>query len=100
MGNETSCRLTVAWNARMDTEFSVRFGFANDLCLLSFQDMDLRFPPCDCRTPIRVVYPGAVIDRPYMKSRFEVRLLCELKDRLRLEYRLGLFQRDLPGLVL
>jgi len=100
MGDETSCKLTAAWNARMDPEFGDMVGSANDLCFWSFQDMDLRFPPCDRRTPIRVVYPGAVIDRAYMQSRFEKRLLCELVDTLRLGYGLGLSQRDLPGPVL
>jgi len=91
MGNETSCRLTAEWNYRDSRECRVGPPSASDLCLVSFQDMDLRFPPCDSRTPIQVVYPGGVIDRPYMKSQMDERTRSELAYRLELKRRLGLF---------
>jgi len=86
MGDETSCKLTAAWNEAVGPEFREWVGFANDaLCAFSFQEMNLRFPPCDRRTPIRMVTPETVIDRAYMKRQLEERRRCELEDWRRCE---------------
>jgi len=78
MGDETSRKLTDAWNQRSGQEFHDRALFANNaLCVWSFQAMDLRFSPGDRRTPIRIVFQEAVIDRAYMKRQLEERRRCE-----------------------
>jgi len=83
MGDVTSRKLTDAWNQRACQEFHDWAWFANNArCVWSFQAMNLRFSPCDRRTPIRIVFQEAVIDRAYMERLLEERRRCECERRL------------------
>jgi len=77
MGDETNGKLTYAWNLAGAKEFDDFAGFADDArCVWNFQEMDLRFPPCNLRTPIRIVFQEGVIDREDLQ-RLSVKLRCE-----------------------